>query len=113
MGQLERSLNLGIKSVVLFGVLPEGQKTASGQRAYDDNGPVNTALREARLNFGNDLVLITDVCLCGYTDHGHCGLLKTTPRGTIIDNDASLEGARPKWPCPTQKRAQIWCLPQT
>jgi len=92
MGQLERTLNLGIKAVVLFGVLPETQKTSDGHYAYDSDGPVNEALREARLNFGNDLVLITDVCLCGYTDHGHCGLLKTTPRGVVIDNDRSLEG---------------------
>ena len=92
MGQLERTLNLGIKAVVLFGVLPETQKTSDGHYAYDSDGPVNEALREARLNFGNDLVLMTDVCLCGYTDHGHCGLLKTTPRGVVIDNDRSLEG---------------------
>lgn len=92
MAQLERTLKLGIKAAVLFGVLPESQKTADGKYAYDTNGPVNQALREARLNFGNDLVLITDVCLCGYTDHGHCGLLNTTPRGTVIDNDASLKG---------------------
>lgn len=92
MDQLERSLKLGVKSVVLFGVLPESHKLPGGEQAYDAEGPVQTALREARLNFGNDLVLITDVCLCGYTDHGHCGLLKTTPRGVVIDNDSSLEG---------------------
>ena len=88
--ELERALNLGIKSAVLFGVLPEGQKTADGQHAHDASGPVNQALREAKATFGDDLVLITDVCLCGYTDHGHCGLLKTTPRGVVIDNDSSL-----------------------
>ena len=92
MRQLERTLKLGIKAVVLFGVLPEAQKTPDGKQAYNTDGPVNQALREARLNFGNDLVLITDVCLCGYTDHGHCGLLKPTLRGVVIDNDASLQG---------------------
>ena len=88
--ELERALKLGIKSAVLFGVLPEEQKTPSGEHANDPEGPVNEALREARANFGSDLVLITDVCLCGYTDHGHCGLLKQTSRGVVIDNDSSL-----------------------
>ena len=90
LGELEHALNLGIKSAVLFGVLPEEQKTSDGKHAHDASGPVNQALREARANFGNDLVLITDVCLCGYTNHGHCGLLKTTGRGVVIDNDSSL-----------------------
>ena len=92
MGELERALGLGIKAAVLFGVVPGEHKTADGKRAYDANGPVNQPLREARLNFGNDIVLITDVCLCGYTDHGHCGLLKPTARGVVIDNDSSLAG---------------------
>ena len=90
MPQLERALNLGVKSVVLFGVLPESQKTTGGTQAYATGGPVSSALREARRNFGSDLVLITDVCLCGYTDHGHCGLLSTGPNGVVVDNDASL-----------------------
>ena len=91
MRELERTLSLGVKAAVLFGVIPAAQKSADGSAARDAQGPVNAALREARLNFGNDIALITDVCLCGYTDHGHCGLLKTTPRGTLIDNDSSLE----------------------
>lgn len=90
MKQLERSLKLGIRAAVLFGVVPEAQKYADGSYAYDVGGPVAQALREARLNFGNELVLITDVCLCGYTDHGHCGLLRSSPRGVVIDNDSSL-----------------------
>ncbi|MDN8969218.1 porphobilinogen synthase, partial [Staphylococcus aureus] len=60
------------------------------QSAADPGGPVPTALRAARKAFGNDLVLYADVCLCTHTDHGHCGLLKETPRGVVIDNDASL-----------------------
>ncbi len=91
MPQLERALNLGIKSVVLFGVVPEGQKSAYAGAASDASSPVNRALREARKHFGSDLVLMTDVCLCAYTDHGHCGLLKSSPKGLVIDNDASLE----------------------
>lgn len=92
MRELERILALGIRSAVLFGVVPQGEKNASGASACDVHGPVVQALRQARAAFSNELVLITDVCLCGYTDHGHCGVLKETPRGIVIDNDASLRG---------------------
>jgi porphobilinogen synthase len=91
MPQLEQNLKLGIKAVMLFGVVDSAQKTADGKAASDENGPVASALREARLQFGNHLVLMTDVCLCGYTDHGHCGILKQSSRGITIDNDRSLE----------------------
>ena len=88
--EFERALNAGVRSVVLFGVVPPVAKTALAVAAYDPEGPVPQALRAARSHFGNDLVLVTDVCLCAYTDHGHCGLLTTTPRGVVVDNDASL-----------------------
>lgn len=88
--QLERALKLGVRAVVLFGVVGADKKDAEGHAAEDDSGPVATALRAARAAFGDDLVLITDVCLCGYTDHGHCGVLSNTDRGVVIDNDRSL-----------------------
>jgi porphobilinogen synthase len=91
MIELERVLNLGMKSVMLFGVVDSAQKTPDGKSSSDENGPVASALREARLQFGSDLVLMTDVCLCGYTDHGHCGVLQKSSRGVVIDNDKSLE----------------------
>jgi porphobilinogen synthase len=91
MTELERNLKLGIKAVMLFGVIDASQKTLDGKAASDENGPVASALREARLQFGNDLVLMTDVCLCGYTEHGHCGVLKSGAKGVTIDNDRSLE----------------------
>ena len=91
MGQLERTLNLGIKSVMLFGVLDADKKDEVGTTSFDPEGPVNRALREARKNFGNDLVLMTDVCLCGYTDHGHCGIIKQSEKGPVVDNDPSLD----------------------
>lgn len=89
--QLERSLELGIRAAVLFGVVPAEAKTPMGDAASDRHGPVAVALRAARDAFGEDLVLITDVCLCGYTDHGHCGVLRPG-RGAAakVDNDASL-----------------------
>lgn len=92
MPELERLLDLGVKSVLLFGVPHEESKDAVGRGAGDANGPVPQALREARQAFGDALVLMTDVCLCAYTDHGHCGVLRETPRGLIVDNDPSLAG---------------------
>lgn len=91
MVELEHNLKLGIKAIMLFGVVDSSQKTPDGKAASDANGPVASALREARLQFGNDLVLMTDMCLCGYTEHGHCGVLKSTAKGVRIDNDRSLE----------------------
>ncbi len=89
--ELERGLKLGVRAAMLFGVVPGELKDPAGSRAGDPTGPVAEALRAARRAFGNDLVLMSDVCLCGYTDHGHCGLLRPTPRGVVIDNDPSLE----------------------
>jgi porphobilinogen synthase len=77
--ELER---LGVKAVILFGIPDEKDEEGSG--AWDDDGVVQRALRELR---GRDLVLITDVCLCEYTSHGHCGVLD----GDRVDNDATLE----------------------
>jgi porphobilinogen synthase len=76
---------LGVGAVLLFG-LPEA-KDARGSGAYAADGIVQRAVRAIKARVG-DLVVITDVCLCEYTDHGHCGLL--TPQGEV-DNDSSLE----------------------
>jgi porphobilinogen synthase len=76
---------------LLFGVVAPDTKSACAATAFDPEGPVPRALRAARSHFGDDLVLITDVCLCAYTDHGHCGLLAETPWGVQVDNDSSLE----------------------
>jgi porphobilinogen synthase len=73
---------LGVKAVILFGIPDEKDEEGSG--AWDEDGVVQRALRELQ---GRDLVLITDVCLCEYTSHGHCGVLD----GEEIDNDATLE----------------------
>jgi porphobilinogen synthase len=90
--ELERTVNAGIKSALLFGVVSGDEKDGRGSSAKDPHGPVPEALRAAREQFGDDLVLMTDVCLCGYTDHGHCGILHHTDRGVVVDNDASLQG---------------------
>ena len=77
---------LGITSVVLFGV-PE-RKDASGSEAWNPDGIVQIALNDLRADFGDEIVLIADLCMDEYTDHGHCGLLDA--RGDV-DNDATLE----------------------
>ena len=76
---------LGIGAVLLFGV-PE-HKDAVGSASWDDNGVVQLAVREIK-KIAPELVVITDVCLCQYTDHGHCGVV--TGQGTI-DNDPTLD----------------------
>ncbi len=77
---------LGIPGVILFGV--PAHKDPEGSGAWDPDGIVQLALRDLRAEVGDDLVLLTDLCLDEYTDHGHCGVL--TPDGDV-DNDATIE----------------------
>ena len=104
--ELERGLKLGVRAAMLFGVVPDESKDPYGKQAADPDGPVPQALRAARRAFGNDLVLMTDVCLCGYTDHGHCGLLRPTPRGVVVDNDPSLGALWQRWRSPRRGRGR-------
>ena len=82
--EAHRLLEVGVKSVLLFG-LPES-KDAEGTAAWADDGIVQQGIRELRRAVGDQLVVIADVCLCEYTSHGHCGIL----RDTSVDNDATL-----------------------
>ena len=82
--ECEELLRAGIKAVILFGI-PE-QKDEVDTGAWSADGIVQRALHELRPRFP-ELLLLTDVCLCEYTSHGHCGVL----RGEEVDNDASLE----------------------
>ncbi len=75
---------VGVPAIILFGI-PE-KKDHRGSSAWDAEGPVQTAIREIKEHVPG-LVVITDVCLCEYTDHGHCGLIT----GNDVDNDATLE----------------------
>ena len=75
-----------VRSVILFGVPATKDELGSG--AYDDNGIVQVALRALRDEFGDDIVLMADLCLDEYTSHGHCGVV--TADG-YVDNDATLE----------------------
>jgi len=85
---VEDELKLGIRAVLLFGHPEEGaEKTPAGELAWDPNGAVQHATTRLKETFGDDLIVMTDVCLCAYTDHGHCGLIE---HGGVA-NDASLE----------------------
>jgi porphobilinogen synthase len=82
--EAEELVRLGVKSVILFGIPDEKDDEGSG--AWVEDGVVQRALRELRERF-SELLLLTDVCLCEYTSHGHCGVL----RDEEVDNDATLE----------------------
>ena len=82
--ELERLQKAGVNNVMLFGIPDHKDEVGSG--AYDPNGIVQKALREAKKQFP-DMYYITDVCMCEYTSHGHCGVLC----GHDVNNDATLE----------------------
>jgi porphobilinogen synthase len=77
---------LGIRSVILFGV--PATKDAVGSGAFDPDGIVQLALTDLRSDVGDDMVVIADLCVDEYTDHGHCGVLDESGN---VDNDATLE----------------------
>ena len=81
--EIKEVTSLGIRSVLLFGI-PE-TKDATGSGGIDTNGVIQVAIREIK-TLDPNLIVMTDVCLCDYTDHGHCGIIK----GSNIDNDATL-----------------------
>lgn len=80
--------SLGIPAVILFGI-PE-TKDAQGSDAYSHSGIVQQAVREIK-RVTSDLLVITDVCFCEFTDHGHCGILNDDTGMLDVDNDATLE----------------------
>jgi porphobilinogen synthase len=84
--EAKRLVSLGLPGLILFGV-PEA-KDARGSGAWDPDGVVQVALRSLRDAIGDDLVLMADLCLDEYTDHGHCGVLG--PTGEVL-NDPTLE----------------------
>lgn len=82
--ELEKAQKAGVSSIMLFGI-PE-HKDEIGSGAWDENGAVQQALRLAKKDFP-DMFFVTDVCMCEYTSHGHCGILD----GQEVDNDKTLE----------------------
>lgn len=83
--EVEKATALGIKAIIFFGIPAE--KDAIGSQAYAEEGIIQKAVRLVRAAFP-ELVILTDVCLCEYTDHGHCGLV--TDSGEVL-NDPTLE----------------------
>ena len=86
LARVESDLKLGIRSVLLFGHPVTGTKSPGGEAAADASGAVQRAVSRLKAEFGASLVVMTDVCLCSYTDHGHCGIIE----GGDVDNDSSL-----------------------
>lgn len=82
---VERSLTLGINKILLFGSGEE--KAIDARSAYAEDSIVASAIRELRSAFGNDLYIITDVCTCAYTTHGHCGIM----HDDYVHNDETVE----------------------
>jgi len=82
---VEKGLELGVNKIMLFGVGDE--KSEDAHSAYHDHSLVPVALRELKKNFGDDLYVVTDVCVCSYTTHGHCGILKDD----YVQNDETVE----------------------
>jgi porphobilinogen synthase len=85
VAEAEEAATLGIPAVLLFGI--PATKDQEGSGAWDDEGVLQLASRAIK-DAVPELLVITDLCLCGYTSHGHCGVLR--PDG-VVDNDASLE----------------------
>ncbi len=79
---------LGVRSFMLFGIPPK--KDPRGEVSLDENGIVQQSLRALRKAYGQDVYLVTDECLCEYTDHGHCGPLCEVHGTLDVDNDATL-----------------------
>lgn len=87
---VEEALNLGVNKFILFGVLPDDIKDPEGRAGYDPEGVVPKALRLLKETFGDRVLLFADVCLCEYTDHGHCGIVVYDKKGWKIDNDKTI-----------------------
>ena len=83
--EVKQTVEQGIKAVILFGI--PSKKDETGSSAYAEDGVVQKAIRKLKKEFSDELVVMADVCLCGYTKQGHCGIVK----GGEIVNDVTLE----------------------
>lgn len=82
--EVQRAVDVGVIAIMLFGI--PARKDECGSEAYNDDGIIQQAVRLVRAHYP-ELVISTDVCMCEYTSHGHCGLIK----GETVDNDSTLE----------------------
>jgi len=83
--EVEDVVSHSLPAILLFGIPENKDETGSG--AYDENGIVQKATRKIKKLFGDDILVITDVCMCEYTSHGHCGIIKNG----YVDNDETLK----------------------
>jgi porphobilinogen synthase len=83
--EVKQAVGQGVKAVLLFGI--PSKKDETGSSAFAENGVVQEAIRELKSEFSGELVVMADVCLCGYTEQGHCGIVKD---GEVV-NDLTLE----------------------
>lgn len=86
--EVEELSDLGVRAVILFGLPAE--KDDRGSQAFAEKGIVQKSVEQVRKNFGDKIAVVTDVCLCQYTSHGHCGII-TNNSNNKIDNDASAD----------------------
>ncbi|MFF4534155.1 porphobilinogen synthase [Streptomyces sp. NPDC001407] len=82
------ALEAGVAGIMLFGVPEDAKKDAAGTAGTDPDGILQVAVRDVKAEVGDDLVIMSDLCLDEFTDHGHCGVLDSEGR---VDNDATLE----------------------
>ncbi len=82
--EVEEISSLGIKAIVLFGI-PQN-KDNSGKNAFDKNGVIQRTIKKIKEIYGEKIAVITDICLCQYTEHGHCGIIKDNK----VHNDSTL-----------------------
>ena len=82
--EVTRLVDRGVKSVILFGI--PAVKDEIGSAAYDPNGVVQRTIQDVKDQYGDEVVVLTDVCMCQYTNNGHCGIINDGQ----IDNDATL-----------------------
>lgn len=84
INNIEAITDLGIRAILLFGIPLRKDDNASS--AYDDQGIVQQSIEIIRKHFGDNIAILTDVCLCQYSSHGHCGIIKNQ----IVDNDNTI-----------------------
>ncbi|EPH44833.1 putative Delta-aminolevulinic acid dehydratase [Streptomyces aurantiacus JA 4570] len=82
------AVEAGVSGIMLYGVPEEAKKDGLGTAGTDPDGILQVALRDVRAEVGDDLIIMSDLCLDEFTDHGHCGVLDEQGR---VDNDATLE----------------------
>ena len=81
---IDKCLDHGVNKVILFGI--PACKDSVGTQAYDEDAIVQSGIRKIKEEYGDEIYIVTDVCMCEYTDHGHCGILKDKE----VDNDLTL-----------------------